>query len=132
MNQKIKNFFSFRTVLVLGILACLVCIIPFSRNLIISLMENFVLHRQLRDIQKWTDILVHSMFYFITIMSFWLFFWYSKKGKEIGHSIFEILILIIPISLSFRSNFTSYSYFISFFIFCSCNIRLLFCFRCYC
>lgn len=89
MNQKIKNFFSFRTVLVLGILACLVCIIPFSRNLIISLMENFVLHRQLRDIQKWTDILVHSMFYFITIMSFWLFFWYSKKGKEIGHSIFE-------------------------------------------
>ena len=77
------------TLLIAGIIACLCCIIPFSKNLIVTIMEKFVLHRELRDIQKWDDILVHSMSFFALIGAFWFFCWYTAKGKIIGHNIFK-------------------------------------------
>ena len=57
MKCSLKKIFTFKTLLIFGIIACLCCIIPFSKNLIITIMEKFVLHRELRDIQKWDDIL---------------------------------------------------------------------------
>lgn len=89
MTEKVKKIFSFRTVLLCGIAACLLCIIPFSKNLIVKLMETFVLHRELRDFQKWNDILVHSMTFFALIGVFWFFFQYVNKGKEIWKSLFK-------------------------------------------
>ena len=89
MNFSLKKIFTFKTLLIVGIIACLCCIIPFSKNLIVTIMEKFVLHRELRDIQKWDDILVHSMSFFALIGAFWFFFWYTAKGKIIGHNIFK-------------------------------------------
>ena len=89
MNEKIKKLFSFRTLLIMGITCCFVCIIPFTKNLIVKLMEVFVLHRELRDFSKWNDILVHSMTFFALIGIFWFFFWYTSKGKKIGGDIYE-------------------------------------------
>ena len=79
MNFSLKKIFTFKTLLIVGIIACLCCIIPFSKNLIVTIMEKFVLHRELRDIQKWDDILVHSMSFFALIGAFWFFFWYTAK-----------------------------------------------------
>ena len=89
MNFSLKKIFTFKTLLIVGIIACLCCIIPFSKNLIVTIMEKFVLHRELRDIQKWDDILVHSMSFFALIGAFWFFFWYTAKGKITGHNIFK-------------------------------------------
>ena len=89
MNSKLKQIFSFRTLLILGIACCFICIIPFTKDLIVKLMETFVLHRELRDFSKWNDILVHSMTYFALIGIFWFFFWYTSKGKKIGGEIYE-------------------------------------------
>lgn len=89
MTDKIKKIFSFKTLLILGIAACFVCIIPFSKNLIIKLMETFVLHRELRDFTKWNDILVHSMTFFALIGIFWYFFLYTNFGKKVWSSVYE-------------------------------------------
>lgn len=81
-----KKLFSFRTLLLLGIAGCLFCIIPAGKAIIVKLME-MSLGRPLRDLSKWDSILVHSMIYFITIMSFMYFFMYTKKGKPIASTI---------------------------------------------
>jgi hypothetical protein len=86
MNEKLKKLLSFRTILILGIIACFCCIIPFSRALIISLME-FLMHRPLRDVHKWDDILIHSMAFFAVIQVFWLFFCYTGYGRRVYTSI---------------------------------------------
>lgn len=88
MTEKLKKIFSFRTLLILGIAACFLCIVPFSKNLIVKLMETCVLHRELRDFQKWDDILVHSMTFFALIGIFWFFFQYTNKGSGIRKSIY--------------------------------------------
>src|SRR5574344_538140 len=88
MNDKMKKIISWRTVLVLGMAACLCCIIPFSRQLIINFMQ-ILMGRQLRNVHKWDDILVHSMFFFFFIQTFWFFFAYTAKGKEIWTEVSE-------------------------------------------
>jgi hypothetical protein len=68
--------------------ACLCCIIPFSRQLIIIFIQT-LMGRQLRNVHKWDDILVHSMFFFFFIQTFWFFFAYTAKGKEIWTEVSE-------------------------------------------
>ena len=87
-NPAWKKFFSFRVLLILGIAGCLFCIIPFTKKLIIALME-LSLGRPLRDLTKWNDILVHSMFFFATLMTFAYILFYTKKGKPCTDSIYE-------------------------------------------
>ncbi len=88
MNKNVKKILSFRTVLVLGFIACLCCIVPFTRQQIISLMEGF-LGRSLRDLQKWDVILIHSMLFFATLIAFWYFLWYTKEGKRTYNCMLE-------------------------------------------
>lgn len=83
MNKTLSKIISFRTVLILFIIACLSCAVPFTRNLIVDLMQN-LLHRSLRNFEKWDNILLHTMVFFAAMGSFLLFFLYTKKGNEIS------------------------------------------------
>ncbi len=81
-KSPISKIFSFRTVLVLFFAACISCAIPLSRNAIIALMQ-LLLHRSLRNFEKWDNILLHTMLFFAAMTAFLYFFMYIKKGKEI-------------------------------------------------
>lgn len=87
MNEKLKKIVSFRTVLIIGIAVCAICLVPSCRTTIMSLVEHVVMGRKLRDPHKWDDILVHSFVFFIGIMAFWYYFLYNVYGKKDFHVI---------------------------------------------
>lgn len=85
MKQKtrnlVKEFFSFRTVLVLFFAACLCCTIPASRDGIMALMEH-IIARPLKNLQKWNAVITYSMRFFALVAAAAYFFIYTKKGRE--------------------------------------------------
>ncbi len=89
-NPIFYRIFSFRTLLILFIAACILCAIPLSRNAVIALMQ-VLLHRSLRNFEKWDNILLHTMFFFAAMGAFLYFFIYIKKGKEITQDAKQII-----------------------------------------
>lgn len=82
MNEKLKRFFSFKTLLTAAIAVCIVCLIPVCRTAIMSLVEQVVMGRTLRDPHKWDDVLKHTFVFCIGILAFWYYFRYSTAGKK--------------------------------------------------
>lgn len=82
MNKILKKICSFQTLLIIFFIACLCCILPVSRNLIIILMEK-IIGRALQDMTKWNAVIVGSMSFFATLALFTYFLIYTEKGKYV-------------------------------------------------
>lgn len=83
MNTNLKKFFSFKTLLYFAFLMCIICTIPFSRSVIISVTQK-VIGRELRDLNKWNLIIPHTMAYFAFLLVTIYIFLYTNLGKHVA------------------------------------------------
>ncbi|MCR5290529.1 MAG: glucosyltransferase domain-containing protein [Treponema sp.] len=88
MYTKLRKLCTFQTLLLLAFAFCLICILPFTRALLVALMEMLI-GRSLRNIHKWDMVIIHSMAFFATLCAIWYFLWYTKKGKPAWSAIKE-------------------------------------------
>lgn len=83
MNIKLKKVFSFKALLYFAFLMCIICAIPFSRSVIISVTQK-VIGRELRDLNKWNLIIPHTMAYFAFLIVTIYIFLYTNLGKHVA------------------------------------------------
>lgn len=90
MNKKIKGIFSLKALFIVFFAFCIICAFPFSINLIVDFMQKLI-HRSLRDIQKWQNVVQHAMSFFAFITAFLYFCIYTRKGNIFYKDGFSIL-----------------------------------------
>ena len=117
MDKSAKKIESFQLLLILILSACLCCILPFSRNLIILIMERLI-GRTLNDMAKWNAVIVGAMSFFATLTAFLYFLLYVKRGKLVFANSKERIIEV------FYSKKAFLYIAIIFGIFCLCYLTL--------
>lgn len=82
MDKSARKITPLQILLVLFISACICCVLPFSRSLIISVMEGAI-GRTLKEPAKWNAVISGAMSFFATTAAFLYFLLYIPKGRQV-------------------------------------------------
>ena len=93
MKADSKKVTLFQILLILFFFFCLICTFPFAIKLFLSAAE-ILLKRPLRDVLKWTEVVIHTMALFASTAAVVYFFCYIPRGRKIFGDIKTVLVKI--------------------------------------
>lgn len=108
MKLDVKKISPFQILLVLFFFFCIICTFPFAIKLFLSAAE-ILLKRPLRDVLKWTEVVIHTMALFASSSAVIYFFCYISYGRKIFNGIKTVLVRIYndPVTKKAYSLFLS-------------------------